>query len=58
MLAFHDREDPFVGIQTSIVETVEHPKLQAKATEGLGHIDILADQTVITRTAEFVAKAA
>ncbi len=56
-LALHDKEDPFVGFQTSIVENVEHSRLDAQATNGLGHIDILADQNVITQVAEFAGPA-
>ncbi len=56
-LAFHDREDPFVGFDTSMVRNTRHPRLTVAATEGLGHIDILADQTVITEITEFLGKA-
>lgn len=54
VLAFHDKEDPFVGFKTSTVNTANHSGLIAEATEGLGHIDILADETVIKRVADFI----
>ncbi|MEM7424807.1 MAG: alpha/beta hydrolase [Pseudomonadota bacterium] len=57
VIAYHDREDPFVGFKTSLVANAGHARLKASATEGLGHIDILADEAVITAVADFSASA-
>ncbi len=53
-LTFHDADDPFIPHDGSLAQLAHHAQKVSHTTDGLGHISVLEDKTVIGRIVAFV----